>query len=260
MERGRLIGHQALPAGRGLSLSAHGGTPMMRLNLPRYSCVHFVLSSEFVVPEAKGLEVKSFIDESETHTHYFDEEQASTAVFASRARVGGIFHRIEGELSRLVKADGTNSIHLWIVSDRASDRLPRPPADRKPISNLISSSSKLFESIDFRCHAIFSYQEADGYESRVDLPIPLAIQDELSGITHIESPQFSRRVDDIIEYRIRITKETNSLVHFVNFDYAAPLTQKSIARLFARAHRISSKFVTQNKGDIYGDDQLAHST
>ena len=183
------------------------------------------------------------------HIHHHDEEDTHVAIFGSRSRIKGTTHRARGSLSRSVGVDDVRSIRLSITNDRASDTLPRPPADMRPVSTLIEASSRLFGPIRVACNAIFEYVESQGYRSRVRFPIPLIIQNDAAGITHIEQAQFSRRVDDDVEYRISVSEDSSSITHSLAFEITVPLDRKSIIQLLNNARSISSALIIRTGGE-----------
>ena len=189
------------------------------------------------------------MDQTASHIHHHDEEDSHVATFGSRFRIKGTTHRIRGSLSRSVSAHDVRSISLSITHDRASDTLPRPPADMRPVSTLIEASSRLFGPITVACDAVFEYVESQGYRSRVRFPIPLIIQDDAAGITHIERAQFSRRVDDDVEYRISVSESSSSITHSVAFETTVPLDRKSIIQLLNNARSISSRLIIRIGGE-----------
>ena len=217
----------------------------MRLDLPRYHCVRFGVFSEFTVSEERDTDIRSFLSQTATHSHdpvEDDEESTLESLFASRSRIGGVTHRLRFSVSRRLRRDVPNYT-LSINNDRASDRLPPPPRDYRPVSVLLEAAPDLFGTVDVRCNAVFEYSESNGFRSKIIYPLPLIVQDDGDGITHIESAEFSRRDAEGIQHRILVvnSEDSDSFIHSVNFETATDLGRIGIRNLFDRARSISSQ-------------------
>ena len=226
----------------------------MRLNLPRHNCVRFAISGEFTVDEDSDGEVLALMDSTEGHTHTDDDENTRVAFFGSRFRVAGINHQVRGILYRSVDVNDVRKMRTSITNERASDTLRRPPGTVRPISRLLDVAERMFGEIEVSCTAIFEYDVSNEFSSRVRFPIPLFVQDVGSGISHVEHAEFSRRINDEIEYRVSVSEDSDSLMHAVSFEENIPLDGKSIARLFDRARSISSGLIVQNGGDNHAQN------
>ena len=133
----------------------------MRLNLPKYNCVLFEISSEFTVSLDKDAEVRALI--SQTHTHDPDGESSEgprVALFGSRTKARGVTHRVRGRLIRTPKPNELN-LALLLSSNKASVSLRPPPRSFKPASYLVELASRLFGPIPLTCQAIFKQHERD---------------------------------------------------------------------------------------------------
>ena len=224
----------------------------MRLNLSRYNCVHFSLSSDFTVDSDRDASIQSLMNQTATHTHEDIEGigQRLVASFGSRSRVAGITHQVRANLTRAEREDGL-SYRLRVMINTASDNLSLPPKGWRPVSQLVDSASHLFGTIGVSCDISFEYDRKRGYESRISFPIPLILQEGAEGVTHIESAQFSRRGDDAVEYRVLISElqESDTVLHSIDFDTALELNRNSIRGLLDRAKSISTRLVVWKGGD-----------
>lgn len=213
----------------------------MRLNLPRHNCIYFGIRGEFTVSKDSDVEIQAFMDETEGHTH--DEDAMRIAFFGSRSRIEGTTHRVKGIIRSNDTEDG-HTIRLSITNQRVRDTLPRPPAVIKPVSKLIEAAPHLFGTIEITCNATFEYDRTQNYNSKVRFPIPLVIQGDSVGLTHIEQAQFSRKVNDDVEYSISMSENSGSFKHFVEFKRTVALDWKSLRLLFDKARAISLQFIT----------------
>ena len=149
-----------------------------------------------------------------------NEEGSYVSFFGSRTKIRGVAHRVKGRLIRNPSPTDL-SLDLAVQISRSSESLSPPPRSFRPVSLLVDSASRLFGQIPVSCHAIFQYDQKQGYSSRVSLPMPLMILEKPDGITHIEGAAFSRRDSDSIRYQITVdTLEDSGLfVHTVEFRY-----------------------------------------
>ena len=214
----------------------------MRLNLPTYDCVRFDLFSDFTVPLDRDDQIEALMDQ--THTHDLTEGGPRIALFGSRSRTGGITHRVRGRLTKTAR--GTDlGIVLTVSSSMSSDNLRPPPKSYKPVSRLVEASSALFGPVSVSCHAVFEYDQRHGHKSKISLPIPLIVQEEASGVTHIESAQFSRRENEDVQYQIIVSdpQDSDFLIHSVSFDSTSELSLQSIRSLIHKARTISTQLL-----------------
>ena len=222
----------------------------MRLNLTRHNCNHLGLRGQFNVSKEKDDEVLSFLDQTETHIHRHEENDSTFAFFGSRSQVAGTTYRVQGSLRRSVDADGLRSIELIVTNDLARGTLRRPPSGIRPVSDLIEASHRLFGAFEITCNATFEYNEKQGYRSTMRLPFELIVPEDTAGITHIEAAQFSRRVGDVVEYRIAISDDADSFTHQIGFEKNIRFGSSSLAELLVMAKRISNQFIEINGGEI----------
>ena len=220
--------------------------------MPNFSCVQFGLFSEFSVSQDASGQIQALMDL--THTHDPDEgiEDGGhrTALFGSRTRTRGITHQVQGRLTMTPRTDDLRLV-LSISSMRSPSDLGPPPKSFRPVSVLVGAASELFGSISVSCHAVFEYDHRQGFRSKVSLPFPLMVLEDIDGITHIESAQFSRRDNDDIEYRILILNREDSdiFVHSVSFDSTLELNINSIRGVIDKARSISTRLIrTEGEG------------
>ena len=217
----------------------------MRLNLPNFHCVQFELTSEFSIPRDKDAEIEAFMDLTHTHDPGQGIEGGTrVALFGSRTRTRGITHQVQGRLAMTPRPTDLG-ILLSVSSTRASDQLGTPPKSFRPVSFLVESAGKLFGTIDVSCHAVFNYDLTQGYRSKVSLPIPMMLQEGETGVTHIESAQFSRRDNDEVDYRVIVANrdEAELFVHSVDFESPVELSRNSVRRLIDKARKISNQLL-----------------
>ena len=218
----------------------------MRLNLPRHNCIHFRIIGTLTATNDVDVVLQALMDQTQTHTHEIEDEESRIAFFGSRSRVGGATHQVRGSIERSVGEDGVCSFLITMSSIRASESLQRPPNTMRPVSYMMDALSRLVGSIEITCIALFEYEESS-YDSTVAFPFPLMIQDGLSGVTHIEQAQFSRRLNDEVEYRISVTLGEASITHSVEFETNCGLDNRSISQLLMRAQSISSQLVVRSE-------------
>jgi hypothetical protein len=184
----------------------------------------------------------------QTHTHDPDEgiEEGGhrTALFGSRTRTGGITHQVVGTLV-LTPREGDLRVELSVSSVRSPGDLGPPPRSFRPVSVLVQATTALFGPIGVNCHAVFEYDQRQGYRSRVTFPFPVMFHEDIGGITHIEGAQFSRRDDNGIEYEIVVAnrEDSDGFVHSVSFDSNLELSINSIRGLVERSRSISTKLL-----------------
>ena len=225
----------------------------MRLNLPRYNCIRFRLFSEFSVAMDRDAEFQSLMDQTATHTHdpiEGSEEGTRVAFFGSRSRVKGITHKVLGSLERAPRENGLG-FTLSITYARAYDSLPSPPREMRPVSLLVDAASRLFGPVSVTCSTVFRYDQTEGFKSKISFPMPLIVQDETDGITHLESARFSRRDSGDIRYWISVSnsEDTESFSHSIDFESTLVLNPKSVRELLDRARSISTHLIILEGGD-----------
>ena len=196
---------------------------------------------DFNVPLEKEADILSLMNR--THTHGVWDEEPRMAVFGSRTRNRDVLHRVRGRLT--VTRNSTNlSVELMVSSDRVENLRP-PPRQYRPVSLLVEASSNLFGPIEVNCNAIFEYDQKHGHRSKISFPVPLMMQEDTEGVTHIESAQFSRRDKDEIDYTIIVMdpEDSDSLMHSVTFKSTLVLSRDSVKGLVDRARLISTQLL-----------------
>ena len=222
----------------------------MRLNLPNYHCVQLRLTSEFSIPKGKEAEIDAFIELTHSHGSRLGEEgETRAAHFGSRSRTRGIIHQVQGRLDKTTNPTDLN-ISIIVSSTQVSDQLRPPPKAFKSVASLVERATALFGPVEISCRAVFNYDPESEYESIVSLPMPLMLKGGQSGVTHMESIQFSRRLADEVEYRIIVAtdEESNLTVHSVDFVSTSEWSLKSVREIFNGARDISQQFVVR-KGE-----------
>ena len=219
---------------------------IMRLNLPSRNCVSFSVFSMFTVSEKKDAEIQEFMERTLTRLNDDDDGVSVVAFYGSVSRAGGIVHRVSASLTKNAPIDGRIAIALALSNDRYEGRVTEPPRGIQSVNHLIDALSGLFGPIEVTCHALFEYERARGFTSKVQFPIPLILQDAPDGITHIESAQFSRRNADGVLYAITVGESDNGagIGHSVDFETTASLGQSEIRDLFDHAAKASMRLVS----------------
>lgn len=217
----------------------------MRLNLPNHNCITFSMLSQFTAPKEKDAEIQAFMDRTLTKLDEDDDGGIIvTAVYGSVSRAGGVPHRVSAVLTKKSREDGV-VMTLMAVSERDEEIEP-PPREIRSVNYLIEAATDLFGPIDITCHALFEYERARGFKSKVRFPVPLIIQDAPDGITHIESAQFSQRDDDGVLYTIAVgdTDDGAGIAHSVDFESTVSLGHSQVRELFDSAISISMPLIS----------------
>ena len=221
----------------------------MRLNLPNINCIRFKISSDFTATEESDKGIQYLMKQTEHFSREpirGDESERMIAHFGSRSTFAGTAHRILGHLSRRQRADGP-AFSLSITMNRASERLSHPPKEFRPVSLLVREASLLLGPINLSCEVVFEYDQDLGYRSKVTFPMPLIVQEDPDGVTHIESALFSRRDKDSIKYEILVVdrENTNTFTHMVSFEENLELSRDSLKSMLSKAKLISTRLLTR---------------
>ena len=220
---------------------------IMKLDLPRYKCTRFTLSCEGIAATTEDAAIQAFM--GQTFTHFLggldnDSEDTRIAMFGSRRVIRGITHQVQAILARKEK-DGNTTFDIGITIRKAPDVLSRPPREIKPISLFIEALPELFGCVDIEVSATFEYEDSDEKTSRFSFPMPLLVQAEGAGVTHIESAQFSRRENDEVKYNIAVVVplDSRSFAHIVDFKSNSEINYTSIRKLFHESCSITTRFL-----------------
>ena len=216
----------------------------MRLDLPRYSCTAFSVSSEFTVPAENDAAIQALMMETMNVGQQSDEHDV--AVFGSRYTARGAVHQAQAILGRHFENNEAEYL-LLIECEIAPDDLPRPPSETRSITRLIDVSEDMFGELEIDCNATFVYDLQEGVHSRVSLPAPLLLteQDNPGGMTHMESVRLSRRVEGRITHSVEIIplEDSSSVTHIVNYGIRSELNAKMVRRMLEMAESISSDLI-----------------
>ena len=224
----------------------------MKLNLPNYDCVLFAVEASFDVSPEQDAAIRAIAASTSSHVQApdgVDDDEWIVAVFGSKFVIGASNYRAVGNLS-IAQRVPSNKADVWLMTDKASDTLARPPRAIKSVTALTESAGRLFDQGTIECNATFEYSLSSGYVSSIDLPIPLINSGNPGGITHIESAEFSSRSGDTINYRVFVSndKERNMLTHAVHFATVGDLSRRSLRGLLSRASALSRQLLVQ-EGD-----------
>ena len=223
----------------------------MRLNLASCNCDQFEMFGGFYTPTNEDADIVYLMNRTKCDSLYDvdDENNTEVAMFGTKSKIGSVVHQFVGTLVRSHEESGSYYT-LSINCNIASDDLPPPPREVKPVAELVDAAAKLFGPVNLRCTATFRYLQKQGYKSKIPFPIPLMIQEDLDKVTHIENAQFSRRNSTgEIEYEIMVSNSEDDgiLVHTVEFEETTiELSRQAIRRLLDRAQEISVQLVADS--------------
>lgn len=223
----------------------------MRLNLPNYDCVEFEIRGDFAVPADTESELRSVVEQTSHHEHDLVSSgvaDGTVGIFGSKFVIDGISHRALGNLL-VGQKDGEPWANVWLVNSTEGS-LSRPPRNIKSVSLLLSAMAKTSKPMSARCSAIFEYDPSEGWTSKIAFPIPLILPGDLSGVTHIETAEFSRRDNDGVRFRVAVSQDDqrNMLIHTVHFDADVDWSIGSFRKSLNYARTISRQLIVQ-EGD-----------
>ena len=222
----------------------------MKLSLPNYECVQFEIRAEFEISSEIEATILPVIDQTSHHSHDDDETgdgYSTVGIFGSKFVVGGVSHRAVGNL--LVERRGDDlRVDVWMMN-RSEEGVTRPPRAIKPVALMMDAITKVFGAESAECSAVFEYPQSAGWASKIAFPVTLMVPAEGSGITHIESAEFSQRDDDGVHYRItvRVDAERNIIVHTVRFRTDVDWTNRSFRNSLSYAKGISGRLLVQER-------------
>ena len=230
----------------------HHAVAAMKLNLPNYDCVLFVVEASLDVPSEHEAAIRAVADSTSSHVHdpvSDNDDRIKVAVFGSKFVIGDVNYRAAGTLSVAQSAPLTKA-DVLLITQKASDTLTRPPRAIKSATALTEAAARLFDQGTVECNATFEYSLSNGYLSKIALPMPLIHSGNPGGITHIESAEFSSRSGEAIDYRVvvRYDENHNTLTHAVNFSAVSDLSRRALRGLLAKASAISRQLLVQ-KGE-----------
>ena len=227
----------------------------MKINLPNYLCIDFQIHSDFAVSRTIAAAIRSVVDQTSNHTHATTSSgvrEATVGVFGSRFVSKGIRHRAIGNLA-VGEKDGEPWVDIWLVN-RADDSVPRPPRAIKPVSLMSAVISEKCQPARADNVALFRYDPAEGWDSKISLPMPMLLPSDPPGITHIESAEFSRRDDEGVQYRVIVDKDVDEtkILHSVSFTSTIEWSNVSFRRSLNYARTISAQLVSLKQGGGHG--------
>ncbi len=229
----------------------------MRLDLPRYHCVLFQISSFFAIPAETDANVLELMDS--THSQEYEDEDGNAtgrrlAVFGTRSRIRGVAHRIEGTLTRDEDPSGV-AVGLSLRSSTLDEDIEPPPRSYAPVARLIDAAPRLFGRINVTCKALFQYDRDKGYRTAIPFPYPLMLPDPFFGVTHLESASFSRRGEDGIEHKVSVfpDEDANTFWHTVDLPWEMELDMNSLRALMGEVAFLSSQLLALPREGLRGD-------
>ena len=167
-------------------------------------------------------------------------------IYGSRFRTGGLTYSAVANLV-LTAADDEFDVTILMVNELADESFPRPPRTVKPVTRLLGATAGFFPAATVECNATFRYAQADGWSSKINLPIPLVATGDSEGITHIETAVFSSRNDDGMQYRIAVNRDDDqdTIEHTVIFESGMDWTAGTFRGLLRKAQAISNRLMAR---------------
>ena len=190
------------------------------------------------------------IEQTSHHSHDADDTgdgYSMVGIFGSKFVIGGVSHRSLGNL--LVERRGSEHwADVWMIN-RAEEAVSRPPRIIKPVTSMIDAMAGTFGTESAECSAVFEYPQSDGWASKIALPVALMVPAETSGITHIESAEFSQRDGYGVRHRVTVglDAERHLIVHTVRFRTDVDWTNRSFRKSLTYAKGVSSKLLVQER-------------
>lgn len=222
----------------------------MRLNLPNSECVQFEIRADFGITSEIENALLPVIEQTSHHSHTAEETgdgDSKVGIFGSRFVIGGISHRAVGNLW-IERKDDEPRVDVWMLN-RVEEGVSRPPRTIKPVSLMMNAIAGAFGVISAECSAIFEYPQSRGWSSKIALPATLMVPSESSGITHIESAEFSQRDGDSVRYRVavRVDAERSVIVHTVRYRKDVDWTNGSFRRSLNYAQAVSNRLLARER-------------
>lgn len=216
----------------------------MKLNLKRYNCKVFILSSDISVSSDMDREILDFL----AKVSYVKDEEGipNDAMFLSQFKAAGTIEQSLGRLQRL-KTDEAVSYRLQITNFVDEEKLSRSRSF-KPVLALIDAAADLFGPINILCQATFNYGSSVGYSSRIPLPAPM-VSPFQNAITQIEGYQLSYVEPDQKRYVISLSysEEEDLVFHSINSNFTLALNPNGIRGLRNKFTALSRSLVMQTK-------------
>jgi hypothetical protein len=135
---------------------------------------------------------------------------------------------------------------LTIEYQRFPQGLSRRPKGVNSVDLLLNTVAQYDVMPLFFCWGSFEYVSTDGFESKIQLPMPLPLVSE-QGFTHMDSVDLSRRGDDGLEYSVEVNiieSEARQISHAVFLFAEDEQLQASLPRrMLLKAHGLSSSLV-----------------
>ena len=224
----------------------------MTLPLPRHHCERFMINSDFTISSNMEPDLQGLIQPTLNYIDPHAPDDETVGLFSSRYKTDDVdcrvfaslrFHQVEDELNG----------EVLIIYEHADDE--RYANERRPTSafRFIDRLTALFGDMDTHVHASFRYARAQGFRSRVPLPIPLMIPEGTAdGLTHVDSVEFSSRDDDSVQYQIFVAghdDDSGSFRHGVHLTPRLELHRRSIRQVFDRSRAISSRLIIPTERD-----------
>ena len=219
----------------GLSTEASERLNLQLPDLASASCLDFSLTSDLSSSGLLSDNIGKQIERRMLETAHVRSEGIGSlfASYGSSYMKDDSIFVVAGTLRKVVANDvrfGVEIEHL-----RAPSNQPPPPADYKPISEMLEITSTLLGESAVNCQAQFGYELEDTLQSRIKLPSPMLLggQNKDYGLTHIESAVFSRRENEGVEHTIEvIPMDDDRILHIVAFRANIVVNLENLGALF----------------------------
>ena len=216
----------------------------MKLNLKRYGCKYFTLSSNIPVSREMDNIVLDWLAEV---SYSIDENGApNDAVFVSQFRTAGTVEQSIGRLQRL-ETNEERSYRFQLTNVVDEEQLPRSRFFR-PVSFLIDAASGLFGPFTVLCQARYNYERSAGYTSKIPLPAPM-VSPVQNAITRIDGYQLNHVEADDRRYQItlRHSEEEDFISHFIRSSFILELNRNAIREMRNKYSALSRSLVMQER-------------
>lgn len=152
-------------------------------------------------------------------------------------------HAIRARIRRIRKK------YYHLEFEYMQEKWPKPPKVYKSPEILANTIAQESQKAVIVCNAYFVYDKNGGWESTIDVPIPLEKQEgEEELFTHIEAYKLSRREQNEIKYSIKIERNKNGdIEHSVCIRdlLKGTLSENVAENLLERSVKISKAFLTR---------------
>ena len=217
----------------------------MKINLHRMRCMRFSLQGAFAVPNEEEDKFISLISSTRVIRNPQDDSNERRSIFGSTFTIGGQAHVAMFVVEWVEGSKEGRGLTMEFFAARANERFPRLTSGTKTAATLIEGLSSKVGEIDVSCVAEFEYPVSAGYVSKCELAIPLAVQADVGGFTHLEVAAFVRREGDDEAHRMFVNETPDEIDHLVVFQARIGLNSRDVRDKLMLASSISRQLVKQ---------------